>query len=34
MRRYKFRQLMYILTSDRWFVIKNNECYFFAQIVD
>lgn len=34
MRRYSFRKLMYILTSDRWFVMKEGERYFFAQIVD
>jgi hypothetical protein len=34
-RQYKFRQLMTMLTSDKWFVLKGNgERYFFAQIVD
>ena len=34
-RRYGFRKLMYMLTSDKWFVLKGNgERYFFAQIVD
>lgn len=34
-RQYSFRQLMIILTSDRWFVMRENgERYFFAQIVD
>ncbi len=34
-RQYKFRQLMAMLTSDKWFVMKGNgERYFFAQIVN
>lgn len=33
-RRYTYRQLMMILTSDRWFVMREGERYFFAQIVD
>ena len=34
-RQYSYHQLMCILTSDRWFVLKGNgERYFFAQIVD
>lgn len=34
-RQYSYRQLMLMLTSDKWFVLKSNgERYFFAQIVD
>ena len=34
-RQYRFRQLMVMLTSDKWFVMKGaGERYFFAQIVD
>lgn len=34
-RKYRFDDLMMILTSHRWFVMKGKgERYFFAQIVD
>lgn len=34
-RQYRFRELMKMLSSDRWFVMKGHgERYFFAQIVE
>lgn len=34
-RQYSYRQLMFILTSEKWFVMKGSgERYFFAQIVN
>lgn len=33
-RQYRFRELMLMLTSDQWFVMKEgNERYFFAKVV-
>lgn len=34
-RQYSYRQLMCMLTSDKWFVMRGpGERYFFAQVVD